>query len=167
MQADKIYLVGFMGAGKTTVAKILGAKLDWCVEDIDSLVEKREHATVADLFARRGETYFRHAERAVLTDLLCRRHVVVATGGGTYDNPDNRVLINRDGVSIWLDVSLKQIIARLPSDGRRPLAADRLTMERLYYRRQAAYRHAHCRVDAERASPNEVVETLLDQLEEF
>jgi shikimate kinase len=165
MNKDKIYLVGFMGAGKSTLAKALGAKLDWRVEDIDTLVERREHLAVADIFARYGEPHFRAVERAVLADLLATRHVVIATGGGTYVPPDNRTLINRDGVSIWLDVSLKRVIERLPPDGRRPLAASRSDMERLFNARQSAYRNAHVRLDAEHTSTGELVERVLDWLE--
>ena len=165
MRADKIYLVGFMGAGKSTLAEALGARLDWQVEDIDKLVEQRERLTVAEIFALRGEPHFRSVERAVLTGLLPARHVVIATGGGTYADLDNRSLINRDGVSIWLDVSLMRVIERLPPDGRRPLAADRSGMERLFHARQSAYRHAHVRLDAERASTGELVERVLDWLE--
>ena len=165
MEKDKIYLVGFMGAGKSTLAEALGLRLGWRVEDIDALVERRERLTVAEIFARRGEPHFRTVERAVLTDLLPARYVVIATGGGTYADGNNRSLINRDGISIWLDVSWKQVIERLPTDGRRPLAADRLGMERLFDARQPAYRHAHVRLDAERASIDELVERVLDRLE--
>ena len=164
-RASKIYLVGFMGAGKSTLARALGTRLDWRVEDIDTLVEQRERLSVADIFARRGEPRFRALERQVLTDLLPARHVVIATGGGTFADSDNRTLINRDGISIWLDVSLKRVIERLPTDGRRPLAADRSDMERLFHARQSAYRHAHMRLDAERASTGELVERVLDRLE--
>ena len=139
MTNDKIYLVGFMSAGKSTLASALGVRLGWRVEDIDTLVERRERLTVSEIFARRGEPRFRAVERAVLTDLLPARYVVVATGGGTYADADNRSLINRDGISIWLDVSWKRVIERLPTDGRRPLAADRSGMERLFDARQPAY----------------------------
>ena len=165
MRADKIYLVGFMGAGKSTLADALGVRLGWRVEDIDTLVERHERLTVAEIFARRGEPHFRAVERSVLTDLLPARHVVIATGGGTFAGGDNRALINRDGISIWLDVSWKQVIERLPTDGRRPLAADRSGMERLFDARQPAYRHAHVRLDAERASTAELVERVLDRIE--
>ena len=165
IRTDKIYLVGFMGAGKSTLADALGVRLGWRVEDIDTLVERRERLTVAEIFARRGEPHFRAVERLVLTDLLPARYVVIATGGGTFADGNNRALINRDGISIWLDVSWKRVIERLPTDGRRPLAADRSGMERLFAARQLAYRHAHVRLDAERASTTELVEHVLDRIE--
>ena len=163
MRADKIYLVGFMGAGKSTVAGALGIRLGWRVEDIDDLIEGREHMSVADIFSRSGESYFRQVERAVLAAQVPVRHAVVATGGGTFVDPANRSLINGDGVSIWLDVSLSQVIERLPSDGRRPLAADRTGMVRLFRDRQASYRHAHLRLDGG-AAFGEIVERIIDWL---
>ena len=164
MRADKVYLVGFMGAGKSTLADALGRALDWRVEDIDTLVERREHMTVADIFLQHGEPYFRETEHAVLTELVPTRHMVVATGGGTFVSPVNRAVINGDGVSIWLDVSLNRVIERLPKDGRRPLATNRSGMERLFHTRQLAYRHAHMRLDAERASTGELVERIVEWL---
>ena len=125
MKADKIYLVGFMAAGKTTLARALAKRLEWEAVDIDELIEARERATVAEIFAKRGEAYFRTLERQTLVDQLPPRHMVVATGGGTFADVQNRAAINRDGVSVWLDVPLDRLIGRVPSDGRRPLAADR------------------------------------------
>jgi shikimate kinase len=154
-----------MGAGKTTVARALAKRLGWRAIDVDQLIEEREHATIADLFARKGESYFRAAERGVLVDQLGARHVVVATGGGTFVDPQNRALINGDGTSIWLDVPLPQLIQRVPADGRRPLAADRTEFERLYAIRRAAYEQAHRRVDAGRPSVAAIVEELADWLD--
>lgn len=164
MRTDKVFLVGFMAAGKSTVAAALGGRLDWRVEDIDTRIEARERSTVADIFATRGEAYFRGAERAVLRDLLPLRHAVVATGGGTFVDPANRRLINADGASVWLDVSLATVVDRLPSDGRRPLAADRTSMEALYRGRLPSYRHAHLHLDANRAAAGELVERILEWL---
>ena len=164
MKAEKVYLVGFMAAGKTTVARALGRRLDWRVVDIDEVVEKRERLSVSEIFARHGEPYFRMAERAALTEQIGVPHLVVATGGGTFAEPQNRAMINADGLSIWLDIPLDRALARVPADGRRPLAADREAFERLYHARRAAYQQAHIRVDAGRQGIDALVEQLMDLL---
>jgi len=164
VKAEKIYLVGFMAAGKTSVAKALGRRLGWEVLDVDESIEQRERMAVADIFAKRGEAYFRSVERAVVAEQLGRPHVVVATGGGTFADAQSRAAINQDGVSVWLDVPLERLVDRVPADGRRPLAADRATFERLYHVRRAAYEQAHLRLDAGRAGVDALVEQLVDWL---
>ena len=164
MKADKVYLVGFMASGKTTVARALARRLRWELVDIDDLVERQEHEPVAAIFAKRGEAYFRSAERAVLAGQVARRFAVVATGGGTFVDPQNRALINADGLSVWLDVPLERIISRVPADGRRPLAADRTEFERLYASRRAAYEQAQLRIDGGRMAVGDIVEYLVDYL---
>lgn len=164
MTTDKVYLVGFMAAGKSTVARALAARLRWRAEDIDELIEARERRPVADIFARNGEPYFRAAEREILRLLLPLRHVVVATGGGTFMDPENRAAINMDGVSVWLDVPFEELIARIPGDGSRPLAADRAQMERLFAARVAAYGAAQLRIEASGVHAEEVAERVLDAL---
>jgi shikimate kinase len=154
-----------MAAGKTTLARALARHLDWQAADIDELIEQRERATVAEIFARKGEPYFRAIERQVLMEQLTARHLVVATGGGTFVDVQNRAAINASGASVWLDVPLERLIDRVPADGRRPLAADRPGFERLYYQRRAAYEQAHLRLDAGRASVDALVEQLVDWLE--
>jgi shikimate kinase len=161
---DKIYLVGFMAAGKTTVARALATRLGWRAEDVDELIEARERRPVAEIFARAGEPYFRSVEREIIQILLPLRHVVVATGGGTFVEPDNRGAINLDGLSVWLDVPIEVVLARIPADGRRPLAADRAQMEHLYAARRAAYALAHVRIDVGMASAEEIAEQIADRI---
>ena len=127
------------------------ARLGWRVEDIDERIEARERRSVAAIFAQQGEAYFRQLERQVLGELLPSATSIVATGGGTFAEPDNRALMLADGAVAWLDVPLARVIERVPADGRRPLAADRAQMEQLYARRQLAYAEAHVRIDAHAA----------------
>jgi shikimate kinase len=162
MTGDKVYLVGFMASGKSTVARALAERLGWQFEDIDELIERRERQTIADVFSRHGEAYFRGVEREILRLLQPLRHVVVATGGGTFADPDNRAFINFDGLSVWLDVPLVELIPRIPLDGRRPLAANRADLERLYAARLESYRLAHVRVPVSSASIGATVEMVLD-----
>jgi len=159
---DKIYLVGFVSAGKTTLARALGARLGWRVEDVDERIEAAEQQTVAAIFASRGEAYFRAVEREVLRGLLPARHVVVATGAGTFVDADNRAVINQDGASVWLDVPFERVVERLPAAGRRPLAGSREELEQLYLARRRAYQHAHLRLDADTAPVGELIERVLD-----
>ena len=165
MKTDKIYLVGFMAAGKTTLAQALARRLGWRAEDVDALIEARERRTVADIFARDGEPYFRSLERQVIWSLLPQRHTVVATGGGTFVDPENRAAINADGVSVWIDVPFEALLARIPADGRRPLATDRVQMALLHESRRLAYEQAHIHLDASLAPPQELVEQLIERLE--
>src|SRR5262249_1147107 len=121
-----------MGAGKTSVARALGRRIGGRAEDIDQRIEGREHQRAADIFAKDGEAYFRNVERRVLVELVAERQIVVATGGGTFVDPENRATMLADGAVAWLDVTLDRVIERVPVDGRRPLAADRGQMEQLF-----------------------------------
>ena len=160
---DKIYLVGFMAAGKTTVARALAARLGWRAEDVDELIEARERRTVADIFARQ--------RRAVLP--RCRAGdpaaAAAAASRGRGDrrrhvrrSGEPRRRCNRDGLSVWLDVPFEEVLGAAPADGRRPLAADRAQMERLFTTRQLAYAQAHLRVDARGLRAEAVVERIID-----
>ena len=162
MTTDKIYLVGFMASGKSTIARALAGRLRWQSEDIDALIEARERQTIADIFSQRGEPYFRAVEREILKLLQPLRHAVVATGGGTFADPENRAVINLDGISVWVDV-----IPRIPLDGRRPLAADRAQLERLYALRSDAYRQAHVRVNSSRVNTQTIVDRILEAIHQL
>ena len=165
LPADKIYLVGFMGAGKSSVARALGKRLDWKVEDIDARIERTERRDIPTIFRMEGEPYFRAREREALISLLPERGTVVASGGGTFADASNRELMLRDGAVIWLDASFAAILSRVPVDGRRPLAADRIEMEKLYNQRRMAYSQSHLRLDAGKASVEELVDRIVEWLE--
>jgi shikimate kinase len=165
VKADKIYLVGFMGAGKSTVARALARRLDWRYEDIDERIEQRERRDIPTIFRQEGEPYFRSLERNEVIALLGARGTVIATGGGTFVDPATRELMLRDGAVVWLDASFAAILSRVPMDGRRPLAADRIEMEKLYNQRRMAYGQSHLRLDAGKASVEELVDQIVEWLE--
>lgn len=167
MMTDKIYLVGFMGSGKSTVARALARHLGWRAEDLDDLIEAREHRTIPEIFAQQGEPYFRSVERALLDLLRPMRHAVVATGGGTFSEPESRALMLMDGVVVWLDVPLVDLIPRIPLDGRRPLAANREQLAQLYTARVDTYRLAHVRVSTARVNVSTVVERILEAIHQM
>jgi shikimate kinase len=153
-----------MGAGKSTVARALAKRLDWTVEDIDERIEKRERRDIPTIFRQDGEPYFRSLEQEELIALLPMRGVVVATGGGTMAHPIAREMILRDGAVIWLDAPFATVLERVPLDGRRPLAADRIEMESLYNQRLMAYSRAHLRLDAGKGSVEDLVDQIVDWL---
>ena len=123
MKTDKLYLVGFMGAGKSSVARALGRRLDWKAEDIDARIEDAERRDIPTIFRDSGEPYFRAREREALIDLLPERGAVIASGGGTFADASNRELMLRDGGVVWLDAPFEiDPETRAP---RRPPAAGR------------------------------------------
>ena len=89
----------------------------------------------------------------------------MATGGGTFVEPDNRAAINLDGLSVWLDVPIEVVLARLPADGRRPLAADRSQMERLFARDASRTRRRTSGSTSATASADEIAEQIADHLQ--
>ena len=149
-----------MGAGKSTIARNLAKRIGWQAEDIDELIESRENRSIASIFADEGEAYFRRIEQEVLADLLSKSNIVVATGGGTFIDAENREAILSTASVAWLDLQFDDVIRRIPPDGKRPLANNRIQLEQLYLRRQTSYQEAHIRIDSGQ-SVSEVVEQLL------
>jgi shikimate kinase len=153
-----IFLVGFMGAGKTTAGRALASRLAWDFEDTDALVERSLGRRVETIFRDSGEGRFREAEWDALRSLAGRRRVVVATGGGLFLGVPQRAFIRAHGPSCWLDAPLDVVASRLAAGGARPLwvGEDALARRVLFERRRAAYALADCRVDAARGAADEL-----------
>jgi shikimate kinase len=108
-----IFLVGYMGSGKTTLGKQLAQALDYSFVDQDSVIEEKMGMTIADIFSLMGEPKFREIEHQTLADLSNGDNMVVATGGGAPCYFDNMELMNKGGVSIYLKVSTQTLFQRL------------------------------------------------------
>ena len=150
----RLFLTGFMGSGKTTVARELAALADLEMVDLDREIERDRGLTVAEIFERDGEQGFRSLERAALGRVAAREAVVVATGGGTVCSPQNAATVRHAGVTVWLRPPVETLLDRLASEapGRRPLFRDRAQAERLYADRLEAYGRADLEV---RVAPEE------------
>ncbi len=161
----QIYLVGFMGAGKTTVGAELAALLGWRFADLDAAIVSREGLSVEEIFRSGGEPRFRAVERDVLITLTSTPSLVVATGGGTYVAEANRSLVEAAGISVWLQVSLAEAMRRCAGGPARPLWGARAGLESLYRYRTEFYRCARIAVDTEGESPARVCRRILQQME--
>lgn len=146
-----IFLVGFMGCGKSTVGRALAEELGWRFIDLDEEIEKQENCTIAHIFDTRGEPAFRLIETAALRQLTraidTGRPHVVAIGGGAFLQEQNFELISNKGVSIWLDAPFERIQKRIEGQEHRPLARDPQKFLSLYEARRSGYARAEYRID--------------------
>jgi shikimate kinase/3-dehydroquinate synthase len=153
---QRIVLVGFMGAGKTRTGKRLARRLGWGFRDMDGEIEARNGLTVAEIFARHGEAFFRTEELRVAREMAGLSRHVVAAGGGAFAFPETRDTLRSGAVVVWLRCDLDTLLARIAPDGSRPLASNRERMAALLAEREPTYRQADLIVDASGADAREV-----------
>lgn len=148
-RGPRLYLTGFMAAGKTAVGSALAENLGRVFCDLDAVIEQEAGETVREIFARRGEAAFRDLEHECLGRTAELAGAVIATGGGTMSFARNRELIRRLGVSVWLDPPFDTLLARLRRSvaADRPLYGDENETRALYHRRLDAYRMSDLRIE--------------------
>ncbi|HLH40791.1 MAG TPA: shikimate kinase [Bryobacteraceae bacterium] len=160
-----LYLVGFMGCGKSTVGRILAGELGWKFVDLDEEIERREKTSIAELFDQRGEAAFREIESDALRERVHQaqmgRPQVVALGGGAFLSEENFELVTNNGVTVWLDCPLDRIRQRINGQTQRPLARDAEMLEKLFEKRRAAYARADYRVEVVDDDPAAAVKSVL------
>lgn len=160
--AVRIFLIGFMGAGKTSTGAALATRLEASFIDLDSRVEAAMGVPVAEIFRRHGEPAFRGEETRQLAACSAHSRVVVATGGGTFASAANRAIIARAGVSVFLDVPWGEVARRLPGKrDERPLFATPEQALELYRRRWPFYARADLTV---RPNPDESPEAVAGRI---
>jgi shikimate kinase len=166
---QSIYLIGYRGSGKTTVARELAGRLGFDCVDADDEIEQRAGKSIAHIFSEEGEGRFREIESDVVADLCRLRRTVVAMGGGAMMNETNRTEVRLAGTVIWLTASVPTILARLAADAstesRRPnlTASGGLSeIETVLAMREPIYRAcATIEIDTDGKSPQEVVEEIM------
>lgn len=160
-----IYLVGFMGSGKSTVGKLLAQRLGWSFADIDEEIETAEKAAITDIFETRGESEFRQIETRVLLTHIRKieggRPAVVAVGGGAFVQPANREAMLGNGVAVWLDCPFETVQRRVRVGSHRPLARDPERFAALFQERRPIYALADIRVPVDCDEPAPAVDAIL------
>lgn len=139
----RIFLVGLMGAGKSTVGRLLAREFGLTFVDSDHEIEARNGVPIATIFELEGEAGFRARERKVIEELTCRDHIVLATGGGAIIDPDNRRDLGGRGFVVYLHARPESLFVRLRNDRARPLlqtADPRARLVELYDERDPWYR---------------------------
>lgn len=164
-----VVLVGMMGSGKTAIGKALSARLVVPFEDSDAAIEEAAQASIAEIFARDGETFFRRREGEVIARLLGGEPKILSTGGGAFLAKNNRKIIDSEGTGVWLDAPLPLLWDRVKHKDTRPLlrTPDPLaTLTEIFEARTPIYAKAALRVAISASwsieqTTNAVIDTLL------
>jgi shikimate kinase len=162
---QNIALVGFMATGKSAVGRNLARKLHRRFVDLDALIEKAEGRKVREIFAEKGESYFRRLEKQTLEQILSEQGQIIATGGGIILDEDNLVLLRQKSLLIGLTASTDVLVGRVARSSKRPLlkGADmRARIEELLQQRQSRYAQADVSIDTSGLTINQVVGKILD-----
>lgn len=166
--SDQIWLIGFMGTGKSRTARPLAAALDWLALDLDALIEQDAGERIRAIFARGGEASFRALESAAVERVAAMGNVVVATGGGTVLAEANRAAMKRRGFIVCLDAQPETIMARIRESAahlsERPLLAGIDPLQRitaLKAERQPLYAQADLIIQTDEMSPDQVTHQIV------
>ena len=164
----KIFLVGFMGTGKTTLGRLLAERIGWVFFDLDALMEEVEGATIMRIFIEKGEPYFRTLESSTIARLAAHPgHAVIACGGGTFCTPQNQAVMLQRGVTVWIDQPFDQVWQRRDELAlRRPLLRGEPAFRALYEQRVPFYHLASLRLRVDEGALPQAVNELVRLLEE-
>jgi shikimate kinase len=162
-----IYIVGFMGTGKTVAGRALAKKLKAGFVDLDANIEEKEGASIADIFKANGEGYFRSLEKQALADASVRKGAVISCGGGIVIDEGNMALMKETGICVCLSASPQEILKRIGATSHRPLlhTGDPLDrIQKLLSDRDSYYRKADIIIDTTNLSVEEIADTILETL---
>ncbi|MGB3266181.1 MAG: shikimate kinase [Microcoleus sp.] len=170
LRGVNVYLVGMMGAGKTTVGRILARELKYRFFDTDELIVRVANQSIAEIFDREGEEAFRELETKVLNELSAYQNSVVATGGGIVARSTNWGYLHY-GIVVWLDVPVDQLCDRLRSDSTRPLLREgdlKSKLQSLFNERKRFYAQADVRVCTSGGErPQEVARRAIEEIKKI
>ena len=161
-----ISLIGMMGCGKSTVAKLLSDRLCFQLLDTDSLIVNRENQSINEIFQNKGEGYFRHLESEILTEVLAVDNSVISTGGGIVKSEANILLLKEKSIVFYLKADENVLYERVKANNERPLLhTDDIfsKIKILLSERKEKYELAHYVIDANQ-EPNKIVDEIIEKL---
>jgi shikimate kinase len=166
MPGDNIVLIGFMGAGKSTVGRLLARRTGRCFVEVDDVIAGRDGRAIPEIFGQDGEARFRQLEGEALEALALKSGDVIATGGGLPCQDGRMARLRALGTVIWLRGRLEDMLERAGRSGARPMLAGRSADElaALYRRRESFYREAHLTIDTTGLTLDQVVSRILSGL---
>ena len=172
MKKHNLYITGFMGTGKSVVAKTLAQRLGKICIDMDRAIRNRQGRSIADIFNQLGEGYFRKLENNLLKELIQRDDLVIATGGGTLLSEKNVQRASQKGIIICLKADPTVIYNRLEEDNKRPLLlkGKRSKLEQIKYfmeKRKHNYERFSWQIDTSNLTVKEVVDKIVNLLEKY
>ena len=159
-----LILTGMMGVGKSTIGRILAKKLKFTFIDIDKLIELKEGCSINVIFKNKGENYFRKIEQKITLEVLKRKNLVIALGGGAFVNKIIRTKAKNSSVSFWLDLSTKSILKRLKNIKKRPLLNENNleeTINTIYTERRKIYNQSDYKIKCDLLDLNQIVERII------
>ena len=159
-----LVLTGMMGVGKSTIGEDLSGKLDAQFKDIDKIIEKKLSLSIADIFEKRGEEFFRNTEEQETLNCLKEKNVVIALGGGAFMNKKVREATKKLSISFWLDLNSKNIFERIKTNKRRPLFNSKSSEEdvkKIYEKRKEIYSLANYKINCNLKTKDEIVKEIL------
>jgi len=165
--SKNIFLIGFMGAGKTSVGRVLAKKMGLDFIDLDEVIKKELGMAIPEIFSRFGEDFFRDEESKALRSVSQRKGQVIATGGGVVLREGNWEIMKNDGITIYLKASAGVLWSRVKSNTSRPLLQVENPFERLqelFSKRVSLYERADLMVNTENLSPADVAEKIIREL---
>ena len=161
-----LVLLGMMASGKSTIGALLSNTLQLNFYDIDKMIEKKMHMTIAEIFNNKGEEKFRSLEEKTTLKTLQNKNCVVSLGGGAFFNEKVRKEIIMNHISIWLNCSSKTLLNRIRKNKKRPLANKLTNSEliELIEKRKNIYTKANFKINCDKLSKKEIVESILKLL---
>ena len=159
-----IVLAGMMGCGKSTAGELLSKKIGYEFIDIDKELEKSENMSVTNIFNEYGEKYFRKIEKLKIFEYVNRKNIVMALGGGAFEDEETRKILKQHGVVIYLKATPECIFQRIKSEIHRPLLRKNFSVDSIAFilkKRVNNYEKAHYTVDTCVKTPEEVVDKIM------